>query len=47
MSKVAKFLFIVLSAAVAALLVLDYLDLGDAHARGILLPLGRDGVVYD
>jgi len=47
MSEVAKLLIIVLSAAVAALLVHDLLDLGRAHARGVSPPPAVEGIVFD
>jgi hypothetical protein len=47
MSEVAKLLIIVLSAAAAALLVHDLLDLGQAHARDVFPPPAVEGVVFD
>lgn len=47
MHEVAKLLIIVLSAAVAALLVHDLLDLGQAHARNVSPPSAVEGVFFD
>jgi hypothetical protein len=47
MNQSAKLVFIVLSAAIAALFVHELLELGQAHARDELLPITRGGMTYE
>jgi len=47
MNEAAKLVFIVLSAAIAALFVHELLELGQAHARDELLPITSGGMTYE